>query len=149
VHLRDRRGSQRLPVEALENRIDGLVVGRLEDSERLLRGKRGYRILQLRQFVRDIGRQQVAAGRDCLAELDEDRSEFLECETDALALRRAAVTAPRRQVEEKTQRPKQVCGRSRCVAEMISSRPYLTRIRWMRINRKKVRRRIIAGFRGS
>ena len=41
-------------------------------------GKRRHPILQLGEFVGDVFRQQIAAGRQNLAELDEDRTEILE-----------------------------------------------------------------------
>ncbi len=108
VHLRDRGGGERRYVEALEHIADRLVVGRLDDLDRLLGRERRHGVLQFRQLVGDVGRQQVAARRDRLAELDEDRAEFLERQADALADRRRAVAAARRQVEQETQRPQQV-----------------------------------------
>ncbi len=108
MHLRDRCGGQRLPVEALENGVDGLAVGGLQDRDGLFRRERRYRVLQFRQLVGDVRRQQVAARRNRLAELDEDRAQLFQCEANALASRGAAVAAPWREVEEKAQRAQQV-----------------------------------------
>jgi hypothetical protein len=101
MHLCDRRGRQWLAVEASENRVDGFSVGGLQYRDGLFRGKRRHGVLQLGQLIGDVRRQQVAARRNRLAELDEYRPEFLEREADALALRCAAVPAPRREIEEK------------------------------------------------
>ena len=73
--------------------------------------ERRHAVLQLGELVGDVGRQQVAPGRQRLAELHEDRAEFLEREPDPLAAR-AALPAlePRRgrQVEREPQRAEQV-----------------------------------------
>ena len=78
-------------VERLEHLVDGLAVERASSvattcSER----KRRHAVLQLRELVGDVGRQQVAPRRQHLPELDEDRPEVLERER--AAARRAAPT---------------------------------------------------------
>ncbi len=108
VHLRDRRGGKWLDVKALEYLVERLFVGGLENLDGLLAWKRRYLVLQLGKLVGDVRGQQVAARRDRLAELDEDRPEFLEREANALAERRGRITAPRQHVEHEPQRPQQV-----------------------------------------
>ena len=62
----------------------------LDAGLRILAGEGRHAVLQLREFVGDVGRQQVAPRREDLPELDEDRAEFLEREPQALAARAAA-----------------------------------------------------------
>ena len=67
--------------------LDRAAVGALGDRARLGAGKRRHVVLQLRELVGDVGGQQVAARGQRLAELDEDRPQFLEREAQALAAR--------------------------------------------------------------
>ena len=113
VHLRDRRRRERRLVELLEHLGDRPSVGALDDRAGLGARERRHAVLQLLELVGDVGRQQVAARRQRLAELHEDRPEFLEREPDALAARAAlAALEPRgrRQVEREAQRTEQVRG---------------------------------------
>ena len=57
----------------------------------LVGGKRRHAVLQLRELVGDVGGQQVAAGREHLAELDEDRPQLLQREAQTLCARRGKV----------------------------------------------------------
>ena len=54
------------------------AVGLLDFGQGEMRVEGRHAILQPGQFVGDVGRQQVAPGRQHLAELDEDRSQFLQ-----------------------------------------------------------------------
>ena len=65
-------------------------------------GSTSHLILQLGQFVGDVRRQQIAACRQRLAELDENRSEFLECEANSCAQRFAGVTGFGEQVKQES-----------------------------------------------
>jgi len=85
VHLGDRGSGEGFAVETLEDFGHGLFIGGIEYGYGLLGRKRRDGVLQLGEFVGDVGWQQVAARGYGLSELDEDRSEFLERETDALA----------------------------------------------------------------
>ena len=58
-------------------------------------GKRRHAVLQPGELVGDVGRQEVAPGREHLAELDEDRAEPLEAQAQALAARRVEPAADR------------------------------------------------------
>ena len=89
----------------------GLAVGALDDGPGFQPRERRHAVLQLLELVGDVGRQQVAARGQRLAELHQDRPQFLECETDALAARTAlAALEPRgrREVEREAQRTEQV-----------------------------------------
>ena len=111
VHLRDRCGRQRRLVEALEGLGDRPTVGTLDDRPRLGAREGRHAVLQLRELVGDVGRQQVAPRGERLAELDEDRPQRLEREPDPLAARaapRALEPGRGRQVEHEPQRPEQV-----------------------------------------
>src|SRR5690606_11275670 len=59
----------------------------LDDHARGLAVERRDPVLQQRQLGGDVGRHQVAAGRKDLPELDEDRPEFLQRQSQACAAR--------------------------------------------------------------
>ena len=75
MDLRDRRARDRHAVEAQEDFVDRPAVDALERREHLLDRERRHAVLQLRELVGDVGRQEIAARRQHLAELDEDRPE--------------------------------------------------------------------------
>ncbi|MPM69353.1 hypothetical protein SDC9_116298 [bioreactor metagenome] len=95
VHLRNRRAGHRLALERHEHLIDGLAEGSLDGLHRHLRVKRRHAVLQQRQFVRNIGRHQVAPRGQHLAELHEDRAQTLQRLTQALAARGVQLAAER------------------------------------------------------
>ena len=74
-------------LERLEYVLDRLSVGTLQRRQDLLGGKGRHAILQLGQFVGDIGGQQIASGRQHLAELHEDRSQVLQRQPQAFGAR--------------------------------------------------------------
>ena len=78
-------------------------------------------VLELRELVGDVGRQQVAPRRDHLAELHEDRPEVLERAPQALAARAAPARepGPGREPEHEAQRPVEV-GRAHEVVEPVA-----------------------------
>ena len=80
MHLRDRSARHRLRLEVFEHPADRSAEGALHLGHRKSGRKWRHLVLQLRQLVGDVGRQQIAAGREHLAELDEDRPERLERE---------------------------------------------------------------------
>ena len=73
MHLRYRRRRDRRAVEAGKQNV-GMPAERAFD---LAHGEfaieRRYLVLQTREFVGDIGRQQITSRAQYLAELDEDR----------------------------------------------------------------------------
>ena len=77
MHLRDGCAGHRLPIEAQENLADRLAERPLDDGDGLLGRKRRHAVLQQRQLIGDVRRQQVAPGGQHLAKLDEDRPQFL------------------------------------------------------------------------
>ena len=87
--------------------------------ERAVEGRNA--VLQLRELVGDVRRQQVAPRRDHLPELDEDRPEVLERAAQALAAAAAAAREPRpgRQPENEAQRPVEM-GRADVVVEPVA-----------------------------
>ncbi len=91
MDLRDRRARHRRQVERPEH--VGERPAEHADDRRfdLLRRERRHAILQQRELVGDVGRQQVAPRRQHLAELDEDRAEVLERTAQAHAARRRQV----------------------------------------------------------
>ena len=80
VHLRQGGGGEGLFIERGENLSDGFAGARLDTRDRGLCRKGRHAVLELREFVGEIRRQQVAPGGEDLAELDEDRAEILDCE---------------------------------------------------------------------
>ena len=76
VHLRDRRARYRASRSKRRNTSSTRpAVDALQRRERLLGRERRTRVLQLRELVGDVGRQQIAARGEHLSELDEDRPE--------------------------------------------------------------------------
>ena len=97
MHLRDRGRGQRRGVEARE-RVGDRPAQRLLDrcARAAVAVERRDAVLQQRQFVGDVGRHQVAARRQDLPELDEDRPELLQRQAQARAARLRRDLAPRR-----------------------------------------------------
>ena len=85
VHLRDRRRRQRRGVEMLEGFADVLAERGFDDPARGFAVEGRHPVLQQRQLGRDVRRHQVAAGRQDLPELDEDRPQLLQREAQAHA----------------------------------------------------------------
>ena len=77
MHLRDRGGGERFGIEAGEDisELGGQRVFDCCDGDIAAEGR--HPILELGQLVGDVERYQVAACRQCLAELDEYRTKFL------------------------------------------------------------------------
>src|SRR6202035_3203724 len=85
-------------------------------------GKRRHAILQLRELIRDVGRQQVATGGHGLPELHEDGAELLEREPQALAAARIpAALEPDagREEEQEAQRPVEMSRADEVVQAMF------------------------------
>ncbi len=78
VHLGDRRARHRNALELVEEHVDRRAQRFFDDADRDLRVERRHLVLQLREFVGDIDRQQVATRRQHLPELHEDRPETFE-----------------------------------------------------------------------
>jgi hypothetical protein len=85
MNLRDRGGGERRHVEAAEQLSHRTPERFLDAGPRGLAGEGRHAILQLRELVRDVVREQVAPRRDHLAELDEYRPEILERPAQTLA----------------------------------------------------------------
>ena len=81
--------------------------------------KRRHAVLQLRELVGEVGRQQVAPRRQHLAELDEDRAEPLEAEPQALAARRVEA-APDRHHANQQPHPALAKARQRELVEPVA-----------------------------
>ncbi len=90
MDLRDRSACDRRSVERLEHRVHRLAVEAGERGDHLLGWKRRDAVLQLGKLVGDVGRQEIAARGEHLAELDEDRPQVLAA--PAAIARRAART---------------------------------------------------------
>ncbi|MCY1528890.1 hypothetical protein D9M68_640120 [compost metagenome] len=93
VYLGDRGGGQRLAVEAREQAGDLGAELFLDQRHRVLGIERRHLVLEEGQLVGDVRRQQVAAGRQQLAELDEDRPEVLQRQAQAFAARQVQLPA--------------------------------------------------------
>ena len=100
VHLRHRGRGDRLDIETREDLADRFAVGMLEFGDRQRRGKRRHLVLQLGQFLGDVRRQQVAAGGQHLAELDEDGAKRLQGTTQALGAWRRQIAPEQRGADQ-------------------------------------------------
>ena len=78
VNLGDRGRSDRYRVELGKHVARRTVIRLLDFRQRQMRIKWRHAILQFGKFVGNVGRQQVAAGRQHLAELDENRPQRLQ-----------------------------------------------------------------------
>ena len=78
VDLRDRRRGDRLTLEVREDIVERTTQPALDLADGHIGRERRHAVLQLREFVGDVGGQQVATCRQHLAELHEDRAEVLE-----------------------------------------------------------------------
>ena len=83
IHLADAGGRERLLVEGGEELLDGGSELGLDALPHLRPWERGDVILQLGQFEREVGGDEVAARRQELPHLDERRPEPLQSVTDA------------------------------------------------------------------
>jgi hypothetical protein len=108
VHLGNGSGGERHRIETREHarkrRAEGIFNGR--NGNRAV--ERRDAILKLRQLIGDVGGQQVAAGRQGLPELDEDRPQLLERQTQPFAAGGAYAAlkpGPGRKIDEKAKRP--------------------------------------------
>ena len=75
MNLCDRGGGYRRAFKVTENLIDRFAIKTFQHVQCLCGGEGRDAVLQQRELVGEVGRQQVAPGRQHLAELDEDRSE--------------------------------------------------------------------------
>ena len=83
MHLRDGGAGHRQRLELLEHLRYRAAEGTLQLGVREFSRKRRHLILQPRQFVRNIGGQQVAPGGEHLAELDEQRPQGFQRQAQA------------------------------------------------------------------
>ncbi len=78
MHLTDRRRRDRNRVERGEQRLQRRVQLGFDHLPSLLERERRYRVLQQREFSRDILGHEIGASREQLAELDEGRPELVQ-----------------------------------------------------------------------
>ena len=91
MHLGDRSRGDRHRVEFGKNFTCRAAIGLFDFGQRQLRIEGWYAVLQFGQFVGDIGRHQVAPGRQDLAEFDENRPQCFQCHAQAHRARRRQV----------------------------------------------------------
>src|SRR5690606_30392130 len=123
MHLGDRRGGERLALEMREYLGDRTVERTLEQRERDVRRERRHLVLELRELVRELGRQQVAARRHGLAELHVDRPELLEREPEPLPERPRLDRRPGQELLQPRERPEQVGVPDDLVEPVAEQRP--------------------------
>jgi hypothetical protein len=104
VHLRDGRAGDGRQVERLEYFRERPAEHPDDRRLDLVRRKWWDAVLQERQLVCDVGRQQIAPRRQHLPELDEDRTEILECTAQAYAARRREIAPEEDRSHDRTQR---------------------------------------------
>ena len=104
MHLGDRGRGDRIARKTREQ-FFGRRAQRPRDFTCRERGIEGrHTILQPREFIGDVGRQQIAAGGQHLAELDEDGPEPFQRQAQAFAARRVQATAYRQHPYEQFDR---------------------------------------------
>jgi hypothetical protein len=96
VHLGDAGRGQRRGVEGRRRPRHGAAERLLDQRARHVAVERRHAVLQQGQLLGDVGRHQVAAGRQDLPELDEDRAQFLQRQAQARAPRLCGDLAPMR-----------------------------------------------------
>jgi hypothetical protein len=101
VHLGDRRAGHGLGVELLEHLLERPPVGLLHQAAGHRGGERRHTVLQFRQLVGHVQRQQVAPCRQHLAELDEDRPQPLAGAAQAHAARLVQPASERDQAHQR------------------------------------------------
>ncbi len=99
VNLRNGCARLRLTIEAHEHVVDGTPVYALQDCKRLFDRERLDGVLQQRQLVGNIRRQQIAACGEHLPELDEDRAQGFQCAAQTHSTRRGMAPPQQRQIE--------------------------------------------------
>ena len=97
----------------------GRPYTRCERCEHLLDRKRRHAVLQHRELVRDVGRQQVAARGQDLAELDEDRPQRFQRAAQAHGARRDMPSAQQRKLEYPAR--VRACARARTRTRRVRS----------------------------
>jgi hypothetical protein len=118
MHLRDRGRGERRALERGEHLLDGLAEGRRKRRRGLLAGEGRHLILKLRELRRDIGRQEVGADGQGLAELHEDRAELFERFAQPNP-ERLTSAAEREQSPEPRERPEQMRAPDDLVEPML------------------------------
>ena len=101
VNLSHRRAGYRRLVELGEHLARRPSIGRLDLRVHLFHVKRWHPVLQLGQFVGNIDRQQIAARRQHLPELDEDRPQVFQ---EAAQAHRVRLAVPPPEMQGATQR---------------------------------------------
>ncbi|OIQ69283.1 hypothetical protein GALL_491170 [mine drainage metagenome] len=97
VHLGDRGAGDWLALKRHKNVVHLFLESFLDDGNGHLARKRRHPILQHRQFIGDVDRQQVASRRQHLAELDKYRTQTLQRLTDTLSTGCRQVASRRQQ----------------------------------------------------
>ena len=100
VDLGDGCRRQHLPLEHRESLGRRHAELRLDDALGFRPRKRRHPVEQLLQLVGDFVAEQVAAGGQHLAELDEDRAQRLDTQAQAHGLRLAAIAKPVERVDQ-------------------------------------------------
>ena len=103
MHLRHRGAGYRRLVEFGEHLVRRPPVGGFDLPMNLFRRKRRHAILELRQFIGDVQRQQVAASGQHLPELDEDRAQFFQEKAEAHGSRLLFPAAQMQKAEQRRQ----------------------------------------------
>jgi len=120
VHLRHRRARDGFALEILEDLVHRPTVDPRERRQHLVGGKRRHLVLQLRQLVGDVDRDQVATGGEHLAELHEDGTQRFERESQALAAR-AVEPAPEEDAADDRAQPADAAVREH---ELVEPEPH-------------------------
>ena len=91
MHLGNRSGGHRVALEMRKQLVRMRAQGLGDLRDRQVGVERRHPILQVGQFFGDIGRHQVAPGRQHLAEFDKNRAQLFQRQAQAHAARRRQV----------------------------------------------------------
>ena len=125
MHLGHRGRGQRFLVKLQKDLVQVTIIGLFNNPARHLARKRRHGVLQAGEFIGDIGRQQVPAGGEDLAELDIDRPEFFQHQTHAprAGTLLAPEPVPRQQVKRKPKGAEQVGGEDKFIQAVFDKDP--------------------------
>ncbi len=105
VNLGDRGRSDRYRVKFGKHVVCRTVIRLLDFRQRKMRIEWRHLILQFGEFVGDVGRQQVATGRQHLSELDENRPQRLQRHAQSCCPRRGEVAPELQHIGNADQTP--------------------------------------------
>jgi len=124
VYLGDGGRGERRGLETVEQFTDRLAEAGLDDPSGLLVREWRHAVLQFGKLLGDVVRQQIPAGGEDLAELDEDGAQFLQCQANACAAGHTARhPGPGHEQAQEADWPEQMAGEDQLVQPVSHQDP--------------------------